>query len=73
MKYTTTTRLLHVEGRLWCGSRSKWERELGDASKPETLADAKRLALDFESVETASVTTITRKIDESIRHKRLLP
>lgn len=69
--YTTETRELVVTGHIWSGHKSRMEYTLKDDQKPVTLADAKRIAGDFESLEKARIRTIHREIKETVTQTHL--
>ena len=56
---------LRVEGHLWGGGFSNYLYPVR-TGVPKTLAQAKRLAGDFESLSSATlvVTTVTRSVEE---------
>ena len=62
----TFTRRLRVTGRLWCGSECEHEYPLKEGQAVKTMAEAKRIAGDFESLESAEVETHESVICEEI-------
>jgi len=70
--YSTESRELVVTGRLWCGATSRHEYSLTDAQHPVTLADAKRIAGDFESLEKARIRVTRRTVSETVENFRLI-
>ncbi len=63
-KYTTTETVLRVVGHLWGGGQCDHEYSLRDRPEPKTLAEAKRIAGDFESLSKAVVISTKRTITE---------
>lgn len=70
-QYSTEGRTLHVTGSLWSGDKCKHSYALKDGQQVNTLADAKRVAGDFESIKSARVETVTRQVTETTRAQRL--
>ena len=60
------TRVLFVEGALWCGQRGSMGYPIDSDTCPRTGADAKRIAGDFDRITKAEVVTTKRKVTEFV-------
>jgi hypothetical protein len=70
--YTTTQKVLKVKGFTWGGFKAEHEYTLKSSDKaPTTLLEAKRLAGDFESLDSATVVIITKEIKETTTFQKL--
>jgi hypothetical protein len=56
---------LNVTGTLWCGAEANYSYKLPDnpARHPKTIAEAKPLCGDFQSLDTAEIVTIHKTIE----------
>lgn len=69
--YATESRELRVTGTLWGGAECEHSYPVPEGREPATLAEAKRLAPDFSSLESARLVTIKRRIVGTITEKEL--
>ena len=70
--YTITQRVLKVKGFTWGGNEAEHEYRLGiDDTEPTTLLEAERIAGDFESLDSATVVTVTKEIKETKTFQKL--
>lgn len=70
--YITEGSSLHVKGRIWQGQKAEHEYPLNNLGTiPTTLAQAKSMAGDFESLESAKVVTVRREVTETKTTRRL--
>lgn len=68
-RYSTTTKQLLVVGRMWGGGKGSHTYDVSLRAVmdiPTTLRGANLLAGDFESLESATLVTTEREIDETI-------
>lgn len=65
-KRSTTSTHLHVKGILWCGKKSSYDYPLdnNDPSRrvPNTMEQARRIAGDFQSLDSAEVVVTESEI-----------
>lgn len=69
--YSTEMRELIVTGHLWDGHKTRVEYTLKDGQNPVTIADAKRIAGDFASIEKARIRIVRRQISETTEQIKL--
>lgn len=54
---------LEVSGRLWGGGLGSYTYKVEQKDLPTNLTEAAKLAVDFESIHSAEVRTITKQIE----------
>lgn len=69
--FLVSFRVLRVVGTLWSGARATHEYTLKEDQNPASLADAKRIAGDFESLSTARIYSTRREGIETLASKLL--
>ena len=62
--YTTQTRILKVSGRIWQGCKCKHEYPIIAETMLATLKEARRIAGDFQSLDSARIVTIEKTVCE---------
>ncbi len=71
-RYSTIDCELHVTGHLWSGPKASHVYRIdSENSIPKSMADAKRIAGDFESLETAKIIITEQEISETTQTRRL--
>ena len=70
-KYETGNSVLRVTGIAWQGFRAKHEYSIPFAFQLVTMADAKKLAGDFQSLERAEIVTTRKEVKETVTTKRI--
>ena len=70
---TVITNTLEVSGKLWSGATCNHTYVLTAKPLPTTMAEARKLAGDFESLKTAKVITTVQEISEVVSEVSLSP
>ncbi len=66
-KFIEKRRILNVKGVTWGGTKSDYQYPLGSRPDPKTMAEAERIAVDFQYLTSASIlhATIRTTIKET--------